>query len=146
MNNCNSEKQHCVGRKPQQCPSILPGLYYIIPMLSEQAYTTYQETWLALCFALFGYLTHIQCTPDISQSCVSRNWIYRGRMLDPIFWRPRTRYFWQNRGNSLHPIRGRQFFAKFANVCPYAFLYIFQFLTCALHCINTCMCTKNSTK
>ena len=27
----------------------------------------------------------IQCTPDISQSCVSRNWIYRGRMLDPIF-------------------------------------------------------------
>ena len=27
----------------------------------------------------------LQCTPDISRSCISRNWIYRGRMLDPIF-------------------------------------------------------------
>ena len=27
----------------------------------------------------------IQCKPDISQSCISWNWIYRGRMLDPIF-------------------------------------------------------------
>ena len=27
----------------------------------------------------------VQCKPDISRSCVSRNWIYRGRMLDPIF-------------------------------------------------------------
>ena len=27
----------------------------------------------------------VQCTPDISRSCISRNWIYRGRMLDPIF-------------------------------------------------------------
>ena len=62
--------------------------------------------------------------PDISRSCISRNWIYRGRMLDPIFcppisrilqtWRPRARYFSQNRGNSLHSIRGRQFFAKSA--------------------------------
>ena len=27
----------------------------------------------------------IQWKPDISRSCISRNWIYRGRMLDPIF-------------------------------------------------------------
>ena len=31
------------------------------------------------------YLFIIQCKPDISRSCISRNWIYRGRMLDPIF-------------------------------------------------------------
>ena len=30
-------------------------------------------------------LSDIQCKPDISRSCISRNWIYRGRMLDPIF-------------------------------------------------------------
>ena len=30
----------------------------------------------------------IQCKPDISRSCISRNWIYRGRMLDPIFCPP----------------------------------------------------------
>ena len=29
----------------------------------------------------------VQCKPDISRSRISRNWIYRGRMLDPIFWR-----------------------------------------------------------
>ena len=57
----------------------------------------------------------IQCKPDISRSRISRNWIYRGRMLDPIFWRPRARYFSRNRGNSLEPIRGRQFFAKSAH-------------------------------
>ena len=67
----------------------------------------------------------IQCKPDISRSCIARNWIYRGRMLDPIFcppisrilqtWRPRARYFSRNRGNSLHSIRGRQFFAKSAH-------------------------------
>ena len=57
----------------------------------------------------------VQCKPDISRSCISRNWIYRGRMLDPIFWRPRARYFSRNRGNTLDPIRGRQFFAKSAH-------------------------------
>ena len=30
-------------------------------------------------------------------------------------WRPRARYFLRNRGNSLHSIRGRQFFAKSAH-------------------------------
>ena len=54
----------------------------------------------------------VQCKPDISPSCITRNWIYRGRMLDPIFLRPRTRYISRNRGNSLDPIGGRQFFAK----------------------------------
>ena len=32
----------------------------------------------------------IQCTPNISQSCISRNWIYHSCMLDTIFWRPRA--------------------------------------------------------
>ena len=27
----------------------------------------------------------LQCKPDISRSYISRNWIYRGRMLDPFF-------------------------------------------------------------
>ena len=57
----------------------------------------------------------LQCKPDISRSRISRNWIYRGRMLDPIFWRPRARYLTRNRSNSLDPIRGRQFFAKSAH-------------------------------
>ena len=57
----------------------------------------------------------LQCKPDISRSCISRNWIYRGRMLDPVFWRPRARYFLRNRGNTLDPIRGRQFSAKSAH-------------------------------
>ena len=57
----------------------------------------------------------IQCKPDISRSRISPNWIYRGRMLDPMFWRPKARYFSRNRGNSLDPIRGRQFFAKSAH-------------------------------
>ena len=52
---------------------------------------------------------YVQCTPDISQSCISRNWICRGRMLDPIFLRPRARYFSRNRSNSLGPISGRLF-------------------------------------
>ena len=48
-------------------------------------------------------LSSIQCKPDISRSCISRNRIYRGRMLDPIFlppislisrtWRPRVQFF-----------------------------------------------------
>ena len=42
----------------------------------------------------------IQCTPDISRLCISRNWKYRNRMLDPIFWRSRVRYFSRNRSNS----------------------------------------------
>ena len=67
----------------------------------------------------------IQCKPDISRSCISRNWIYRGPMLDPIFlptdlanfaeFCPRARYFSRNRGNSLHSIRGRQIFVKSAH-------------------------------
>ena len=62
----------------------------------------------------------IQCKPDISRSCISRNWIYRGCMLDPIFFgppisrilqtqRPRAWYFSRNRGNSLHSIAGDNF-------------------------------------
>ena len=52
--------------------------------------------------------------------------IYRGRVYrgigyiavacwTPFFWRPRARYFLRNRGNTLDPIRGRQFFAKSAH-------------------------------
>ena len=67
----------------------------------------------------------IQCKPDLSRSCISRNWIYRGRMLDPIFLptdfanfagvAPKSAIFLRNRGNSLHSIRRRQFFAKSAH-------------------------------
>ena len=63
----------------------------------------------------FRVTSLIQCKTDISRSCISGNWIYRCRMLDPIFWRPRARYFSRNRGNTLDPIRGRQFFAKSAH-------------------------------
>ena len=37
----------------------------------------------------------IQCTPDILRSCISRNWIYRGRMLDPIFDTQERNIFWE---------------------------------------------------
>ena len=67
----------------------------------------------------------IQWKPDISRSCISRNCIYRGRMLDPIFcppisrilqtWRLRAWYFSQNRSNFLHSIRDKQFFTKSAH-------------------------------
>ena len=43
-----------------------------------------------------------------------QNWIYRGRMLDPIFSAQEHNIFLRNRGHSLDPIRGRQFFAKSA--------------------------------
>ena len=39
------------------------------------------------------YFNKLQCKPDISRSCISRNWIYRGRMLDPIFFAHRFREF-----------------------------------------------------
>ena len=32
--------------------------------------------------------------------------------VGPLFLRPRARYFSRNRGNSVDPIRGRQFFAN----------------------------------
>ena len=35
--------------------------------------------------------------------------------VGPHFWRPRARYFSRKRGNTLDPIRGRQFFAKSAH-------------------------------
>ena len=53
---------------------------------------------------------YIQCTTDIS-----RNLIYHGCMLDPIFWHPRAQFFSRNCGNTLEPICGRQFFAKSAH-------------------------------
>ena len=75
--------------------------------------------------AINVYRIYIQCKPDISRSCISRNWIYRGRMLDPICLPtdfanfadvvPKSAIFSRNRGNSLHSIRGRQFFAKSAH-------------------------------
>ena len=67
-------------------------------------------------------------SPMISQhwSRYSVSPIYRGRVYrgigyiavacwTPFFWRPRARYFSRNRGNTLDPIRGRQFFAKSAH-------------------------------
>ena len=81
-------------------------------------------------FVFYGCLESLTelsalCKPDISRSCISRNWIYRSRMLDPIFLPtdfanfadvvPKSAIFSRNRGNSLHSIRGRQFFAKSAH-------------------------------
>ena len=74
--------------------------------------------WILIIYAssLLCYMHAIQCTPHISRSCISRNWIYRGHMLDPIFFTPpRAQYFSQNHGNTLDPIRGRQFFTKSAH-------------------------------
>ena len=45
----------------------------------------------------------IECILEISLSCISGNWIYDCRMLDPIFWRLRARQFSQIHGNSLDP-------------------------------------------
>ena len=60
-------------------------------------------------------ILHIQLSP------IYRGRVYRGigyiavACWTPFFWRPRARYFSRNRGNSLDPIRGRQFFAKSAH-------------------------------
>ena len=59
------------------------------------------------------------CTYSVSP--IYRGRVYRGigyiavACWTPFFWRPRARYFSRNRGNSLDPIRGRQFFAKSAH-------------------------------
>ena len=90
---------------------------------------------------IFNMRIPIQCIPDISQSCISRNWIYRGH---PIFWRPSARYFLRNPSNSLGPIRGRQFFAKSAHcdsLCSYLQETIFREINSSLHVTagwNTC--------
>ena len=66
---------------------------------------------------------HVQCTPDISWSCISRNRIYCGRMLDPIFlplislisltWRPKRDFSW-NSGNFNGP---RSWETVFCEIC-----------------------------
>ena len=78
---------------------------------------------IVLHYNMVNFQTQIQCKPDISRSCISRNWIYRGCMLDPIFlptdfanFAAQERdIFSQNRGNSLHSIRERHFYAKSAH-------------------------------
>ena len=52
-----------------------------------------------------GYIAVACWTPFF---CPPISWILQT-------WRPRARYFSRNRGNSLHSIRGRQFFAKSAH-------------------------------
>ena len=56
-----------------------------------------------------------QCTPDISRSCISQNWIYPGRMLDPIFDAQERDIFREITVTPWTPIGGRQFFAKCAH-------------------------------
>ena len=114
------------------CTNSHDSAFVIKTCLSQHGFSVAKHVWLVCLFVRFfaGKVAHalqrecsfsseisneLQCKPDISRSCISRNWIYRGRMLDPIFWRPRARYFSRNRGNFLGPIRGRQFFAKFAH-------------------------------
>ena len=66
------------------------------------------------------------CEISVNIAKYSVSPIYRGRVYrgigyiavacwTPFFWRPRARYFSRNRGNTLDPIRGRQFFAKSAH-------------------------------
>ena len=81
------------------------------------------------------YIGIIQCTPDISRPCISRNWIYRSGMLDPIFWHPRVRYFLRHRGNSLDQIHGRQFFVK----CAHRDSLCSQSQETIFHKINSCL-------
>ena len=40
-------------------------------------------------------MSELQYKPDISRSCISRNRIYRGRMLDPIFLAPKSAIFFR---------------------------------------------------
>ena len=60
-------------------------------------------------------------TIQYSVSPIYRGRVYRGigyiavACWTPFFWRPRARYFLRNSGNTLDPIRGRQFFAKSAH-------------------------------
>ena len=131
-------------------------------------YYTYTST--CTCFPISLYtllhiykymylLFHIQFKPDISQSCISRNWIYRGRMLDPIFCPPISRilqtrrpYFSRNRGNSLHLIRGIQFFAKSAHrdsLCSCSLETIFREINSSLSVNagwNTCCAMGSHTR
>ena len=91
---------------------------------------------------------HIQCKPDISRSCISRNWIYRGRMLDPIFgaherdnfreiavtrWIRGKHFFAKSahRDIAFVPVRRRQFFAKSTPARTLAYLSTGQ---CGLQC------------
>ena len=60
---------------------------------------------LKMQFSILFYL--LQCKPDISRSCISRNRIYRGRMLDPFFGAQERDIF--------REIAVTQFFAKFAH-------------------------------
>ena len=61
----------------------------------------------------------IKCKYSVSP--IYRGRVYRGigyiavACWTPFFWRPRAWYFSRNRGNTLDPIRGRQFFAKSAH-------------------------------
>ena len=105
------------GRK--SCPNRLK-LWLKTRTCHWWARNTVSETGLALCTLplLWCDRSPLPClfhnavySQYISRSCISRNWIYRGRMLDPIFWRTRGR----NHSNSLDPVRGRQFLAKSAH-------------------------------
>ena len=61
---------------------------------------------------IYYWYVKIQCTPDISRSCISRNWIYCGHVLDPIFWGPRAWYFsksWSLLGPNLRETIGNNF-------------------------------------
>ena len=103
---------------------------------------------------------YIQCKPVI----------YRGHVLDisrshvgPHFfcppisqilqtWRPRARYFSRNRGNSLHSIRGRQFFTKSAHrdsLCSCSLETIFREINSSLPVNagwNTCCAMGSHTR
>ena len=53
-----------------------------------------------------------QCTPDISQSCISRSWVYHGRTLDPFFCTQRHDIFHEIAVTPWTQFAGDNFFSR----------------------------------
>ena len=67
---------------------ILKPIFTQIWMTMNYVKWTQDEVMVSDCMT--NIIFWIQCAPDISRMCISRTWIYRGRMLDPIFLVPKS--------------------------------------------------------
>ena len=117
-------------KKPEKCcKQIIPISFNVSALALGQSYNSeilkyiaglVQERHNSIANALE---LRLSCpNPSIySVSPLYRGRVYRGigyiavACWTPFFWRPRVRYFSRNRGNTLDPIRRRQFFAKSAH-------------------------------
>ena len=64
---------------------------------------------------IYYWYVKIQCTPDISRSCISRNWTYCGHMLEAHFLAPKSAIFFEIVVTPWTQFAGdnkKQFFAK----------------------------------